>query len=130
MMLYAVIRRGVALLLLVTLWLGQPGSVCAIHCLFPRHGARGADDVVLIHADAGPSSETTPGVPASSPAACHGDQSQLSQPLVQVAAIGPMAASASITSAAAPAALNDAVRAGVPAPEDILPTNDHPPPRA
>lgn len=130
MILYAVTRRCAALVSLAMLCLGQAGSLCAIHCLFNLHGAHDAHEAVVIQAGTARPSETTPGAPARHPIACHGSDSQLSHPLVSVTPIGPMATTAPTMIAAVPILLNDVSPAEVLVPDDLLPAQQRPPPRA
>lgn len=130
MILYAVTRRGAALLLLVMLCLGQPGSLCALHCLFDLHGAHVAQEAVVSRVVAARPSETAPEAPAGHATACQGTGSQLSHPVVPVTPIGPMAVTASTLIAAVPVSLNDVLPAEVLAPDDLFPSRQRPPPRA
>jgi len=124
MSLHAVPRRIVGFACVAALILGQPGSVCAVHCLFgPAHGP--GDHVVL--AAGAHSGADAPDGPS---ALCRPDASRLQSPAVQVVPLGPMAACEAMTLSYLPPVLSH-VHAAAPALPGDIPVQPHgPPPRA
>jgi hypothetical protein len=124
MSLHAVPRRIAGFAVVAALILGQPGSVCAVHCLFgPAHGS--GDHVVLA---AGAHSGT--GTPDGPAALCRPHTSRLQGTIVQVVPIGPMAACDAVTLSYLPQILSDVSTATPALPVDISVQPHWPPPRA
>jgi len=124
MSLHAVPRRIVGFAVVAALIFGQPGSVCAVHCLFgPTHGP--GDHVVLV-AGAHSGADATDG-----PAAfCRPRASRLQGPTVLVVPLGPMAACDAVTVSYLPQLLSDVYAATPTPPSDISVQPHGPPPRA
>jgi len=124
MSLHAVPRRIVGFAVVAALILGQPGSVCAVHCLFgPAHGS--GDHVVLA---AGARTETD--APDGPAAFCRPHASRLQSATVQVVPLGPMAACDSVTLSYPSQVLSDVYAATPTLPMDISVQPHGPPPRA
>jgi len=124
MSLHAVPRRIVGFAVVAALIFGQPGSVCAVHCLFgPTHGA--GDHVVLV-AGAHSGADATDG-----PAAfCRPHASRLQGAIVQVVPIGPMATCDAVTLSYLPPVRSHVLAATPTPPVDISVQPHGPPPRA
>jgi hypothetical protein len=124
MSLHAVPRRIVGFAVVAALILGQPGSVCAVHCLFgPAHGS--GDHVVLA---AGAHSGTD--APDGPAALCRPHASRLQGTLVQVVPVGPMAACDAVTLSYLPPVRSHDLAAPPTLPVDVSVQLHGPPPRA
>lgn len=124
MSLHAVPRRIVGFAVVAALILGQPGSVCAVHCLFgPAHGP---DDHVVLAAAARAGTDA----PADPAALCRPHASRLQGTTIQVVPLGPMAACEAVTLSYPSQVLSDIYAATPTLPMDISVQPHGPPPRA
>lgn len=121
---YALPRRIIGLSIVATLILGQPGSVCAVHCLFDCAHGHGDDQVVLAAGSSG--SDAAPGDHTE---LCRPDHARVQDRTVDVAPVGAMAACQPAVLTLAPTALQATVASTPTAPPDIFAPAHRPPPR-
>lgn len=109
---------------MAALILGQPGSICAIHCLFDCSHGHGGDQVALTAASSGADA-----APDDHAELCRPDHSRVQGRTVEVAAIGTMAASRPSVLDLDPTALNAMTASTRAAPADVFAPTHRPPPR-
>lgn len=124
MSLHAVPRRIVGFAVVAALILGQPGAVCAVHCLFGQ--SHGPDHQVML-ATGLPTGTDAPAGPA---AFCRPHASRLQSTTAQVVPLGPMAACDAVTLSYPSQVLSDVYAAAPTLPMDISVQPHGPPPRA
>lgn len=109
---------------MAALILGQPGSVCAIHCLFDCSHGHGGDQVALAVASNG--SDAAPGDHTE---LCRPDHSRVQGRTIDVAPVGAMAACQPTVLDLDPTALNATPASTRAAPADVFAPTHRPPPR-